>query len=101
MLLFGHLLIPFCGLLSREAKRRRAVLAFWAAWLLVVHWIDLYWLVAPSLDSTAVRIGLIDAACLIGVGGVYLSALVRLAGTRSLVPLGDPRIEESLAFQNS
>jgi len=101
VLLFAHLLIPFCGLLSREAKRRKAILGFWAAWLLVVHWIDLYWLVAPSLNRDGVRIGLIDAACFVGIGGVYLAGLLRLAHGRSLVPLGDPRIEESLAFENS
>ena len=36
------------GLLSREAKRRKAVLGFWAVWMLAAHWIDLYWLVMPS-----------------------------------------------------
>jgi hypothetical protein len=101
VLLFAHLLIPFCGLLSREAKRRKAILGFWAAWLLIVHWIDLYWLVAPSLNPAGVRIGLIDAACLVGIGGVYLAGLLQLAHGRSLVPLGDPRIDESLAFENS
>ena len=41
VLLFGGLLIPFCGLLSRHAKRRRWSLAFWAVWLLAMHWLDL------------------------------------------------------------
>jgi len=31
VLLFGHLLIPFFGLLPREAKRRKLSLGFWAA----------------------------------------------------------------------
>lgn len=101
LLLFGHLLIPFFGLLSREAKRRKAILGFWAGWLLVAHWIDLYWLVAPSLHPEGLRLGLIDAACLVGIGGVYFAGVLWTAGNRPLVPLGDPRLQESLAFENS
>lgn len=114
ILLFGHLLIPFFGLLSREAKRRKVLLGFWAAWLLAAHWIDVYWLVMPSLDATGVRAptgtgaklwscwpGVIDAGCLAGIGGVYLAGLLWTAGHRPLVPLRDPRLQESLAFENS
>ncbi len=100
VLLFGHLLIPFFGLLSREAKRRRVLLGFWAAWLLVAHWIDIYWLVMPSLEYEGLPLGPIDAACLVGVGGLYFAGLLWTAGNRSLVPLGDPRLEESLALRN-
>ena len=101
VLLFGHLLIPFFGLLPREAKRRKAILGFWAGWLLVAHWLDLYWLVVPSLEAAGLRLGLIDAGCLVGIGGVYFAGVLWTAGTRPLVPLGDPRLEESLAFENS
>ena len=41
LLLFVHLLVPFFGLLSREVKRRKVVLGFWAVWLLAAHWLDL------------------------------------------------------------
>jgi hypothetical protein len=101
ILLFGHLLIPFFGLLCREAKRRKAILAFWAVWLLVAHWIDLYWLVMPSLGPKGVPPGVIDLGCLVAIGGVWMAGLLWTAGRRSLVPLGDPRLAESLAFENS
>jgi len=101
ILLFGHLLIPFFGLLSREVKRRKVTLGFWAVWLLVAHWIDLYWLVMPSLGPGSVPPGLVDAASLVGIGGLYLAGVVLLAGRCPLVPLADPRLEEALAFENS
>ena len=53
-LLFGHLLIPFAGLLSRHAKRRKPVLVFWAVWLLVFHWIDVSWQIGRA--SCRVRV---------------------------------------------
>jgi hypothetical protein len=101
VLLFGHLLVPFFGLLSREVKRRRLLLGFWAVWLLVAHWIDLYWLVMPSLGPGELPFSFVDAACLLGIGGVYFAGVLLTTGSRALVPLGDPRLRESLAFRNT
>jgi hypothetical protein len=100
VLVFGHLLIPFFGLLSRHAKRNKAVLAFWAAWLLVVHWFDVYWLVMPALRSEEFPLGLVDVCMFVGLGCLYLAGVWRLAASRALVPLKDPRLEESLALEN-
>jgi hypothetical protein len=43
---------------------------------------------------------LIDVAALIGIGGLLAATLVRLMASNSLRPTGDPRLPESLAFQN-
>ncbi|HEX4123709.1 MAG TPA: hypothetical protein VHY37_03220, partial [Tepidisphaeraceae bacterium] len=47
--LFGCLLIPFAGLLSRHVKRNRHSLMFWAGWVLFFHYIDMYWLIMPEM----------------------------------------------------
>ena len=99
-LLFGHLLIPFFGLLSREVKRRKILLGAWAVWMLVVHWIDLYWLVMPTFAPEYLPFSAIDPLCFVAVGSLFLAGLVRCAGRRNLVPVKDPRIDESLAFEN-
>lgn len=105
LLLFGHLLVPFVALLPRWAKRRRPVLAFWALWLLLMHLVDVYWLVMPHFDAyqtmRGVADGLIDIGCVVGVTGIFLGAAVRLAAGHSLVPAHDPRLAESLAFHNA
>lgn len=100
LLLFGHFLLPFLGLLSRHVKRNRALLAGWAAVLLLMHLVDLYWLIMPTLSPEGVSIGIIDFACLFGVGGLFFGGLLRRMDGRPLVPLRDPRIGESLAFEN-
>jgi hypothetical protein len=100
-LLLVHLLIPFLGLLSREVKRQKMLLGIWAVWMLVAHWLDIYWLVMPTLALDRLPLGAIDVCCIVGIGCLFLAGLVWTARNRSLVPLGDPRLEESLTFENS
>jgi hypothetical protein len=99
-LLFGHLLIPFLGLLSREMKRRKALLGFWAAWMLVVHWVDLYWLVMPGLFPERPPFGIMDVCCIVGLGCLFVAGIVRTAGRCSPVAMKDPRLGESVGFGN-
>jgi hypothetical protein len=101
VLLGGNLLLPMLGLLSRHVKRCKPLLAFWAVWLLAMHWIDLNWLVMPALNPEGPKLLAVDICCMLGIGGVWLAGLCRLAGDRPLVPLADPRLAESLAFENT
>jgi hypothetical protein len=100
-LLVGHFLLPFAGLVSRYAKRSRPMLAFWAFWLLAMHWLDLWWLILPEHSPQGAPAPWLDLLCWLGVGGLWAAALVRVAGARSLVPRGDPRLAESLRFENA
>ncbi len=100
VLLFGHFLLPFCGLMSRRAKRNKRVLAGWAVWLLVMHWIDLYWLAAPKAGSGP-QFGVVDVLCLAGMLSLYMAVLLRIAADRGLIPQRDPWLAESLAFRNA
>ncbi len=101
ILLFGHFVLPFAGLLSRHAKRNLGVLAFWAAWMLVMHAVELFWLVMPGTERDGALVNPMDVASLLAVGGIWIFALTRLAGERALIPANDPRLSESLAFENS
>jgi len=102
VLLAGHLVIPFFGLLSRRAKRRAGILAFWSAWLLAMHWLDLYWLVMPAVEQPVSVLGaMIDVLLAVGMAALYLAAAARIAATRCLVPRRDPRLVESLVFENT
>ena len=100
-LLFGHLLIPFVGLLSRHVKRNLTFLGFWAGWMLVMHWVDLYWLIAPENMVGGWRvIPLPEIACVLLVVGVFGAYFVRTLTAAKLRPARDPRLNESLAFHN-
>jgi hypothetical protein len=99
-LILGHFVMPFFGLMSRGARRDRRVLLFWSAVLLVMHWIDIFWLVMPSFSDTAVSPGLFDLLCFAGVALIWLASMLRNATAIRLVPTGDPFLRESLAFHN-
>jgi hypothetical protein len=100
VLLFGHWMIPFVALLSREVKRRKALLAFWCVWLLALHYLDLYWLAMPTWHEHTVPLNLADAACVLGMGAVYLAGALTLARGKALLPVKDPQLAESLSFEN-
>jgi len=106
ILLFGQFIIPFIGLMSRHVKRRRPILMFWAAWVLVFHWVDLYWLIMPELDISPmtgiarVHFGVVELLCFLGVGGIFTATYLRFLAKNALRPLNDPRIDESVIFQN-
>ncbi len=98
--LFGTFCLPFLGLISRYAKRRRKILAFWAVWIIVAQWINLYWVVMPEF-SHSFTISLMDLTGFLGVGGIWFAGITKLATGASLVPIKDPRLNDSLRFENA
>jgi uncharacterized membrane protein YpjA len=100
VLVLGHFVLPFLGLMPRGVKRRPAVLGLWAGWLLAMHYLDVLWLVMPELGP-ALALGPIEIGLLVAVAGVYAAGLLgRAAAAGSLVPTHDPRLHESLGFTN-
>ena len=100
-LLFGHFVVPFLALLSRRPKRRPRLLILVASWLLVMHWLDLYWLVVPEVSPGRFGLSPLDLLCFVGIGGLFLAAVVWRLGRHELVPVRDPRLAESLAFESA
>ncbi len=94
-LLVGHFVIPFLGLMSRHVKSNRTAMVCLAAWLLVMHYFDLYWLVMPELGPR-LTFGLIELGTLVGVVCFWLLGASLIATQTSLVAVGDPRFGDSL-----
>jgi hypothetical protein len=100
VLALGHFVVPFFFLLPRAIKRSDGALAAVSIWLLVMHLLDLYWLVMPSLYPDGMVPSLLDAMAAIGCCGVFLAAFGGALRRQALVPLRDPRLPESLTFEN-
>ena len=93
--------VPFLGLVSRFAKRSRALLAFWAVWILAFQWLNIYWVTMPEYSPAGFTFGLMDVTCFVAIAGLWVAGMALLAGRRSLVPTGDPRLQDSLEFENA
>ena len=99
LLMAGHFGVPFFYLMGRTIKRRGSTLAIGGAWLLAMHFLDIYWQVMPTLHPEGLRPSLLDVAALVTVGGCFVAAASWLMRRQALVPLRDPRLAESLALE--
>ena len=99
-LMAGHFGAPFFYLMGHAVKRRGSTLAIGGAWLLVMHFVDLYWQIMPTLHPEGISPSVLDVAAFVAVGGCFVSAASWLMRRHALVPLRDPRLAESLAFEN-
>ncbi len=97
----GHFVAPFLFLMGRSVKRKGTTLALAGAWLLAMHFVDLYWQIMPTLHPEGIRPSVLDLAALLAVGGCFVASASWLMRRQALVPLRDPRLAESLAFENA
>lgn len=100
VLVFGHFIIPFMLLLPRAMKRNFTALRIMAIWILIMHWLDLYWLAMPSLHHHGAVISWMDLAAFAGIGGIFLWSIMRRYASHPLVPVNDPRLETSIKMKN-
>jgi hypothetical protein len=101
ILILGHFVVPFLLLVSRMIKRRPLYLAITGVYVVVMCWIDLYWLVIPEFSPGVARFGWLDILCFLGMNGVFSAVFVFRLARHSAVAEKDPRLEESLAFENA
>jgi hypothetical protein len=102
-----HFFLPFLYLLSRHVKRARWPLAVGAAWMLLMHLVDMYWLILPnygthgeSAHHAHLAVSWLDGAALVGMAGAFLAAFGVLLKKNKVLAINDPRLPESLAHEN-
>ena len=123
LLIFGHLLIPFMGMMARTVRRSKTFLLFSSIYLLAMHWVDHFWIVKPQLGATidhdgykrngdlievanqseylwSVLPGMPEILLLAGMAAIFIASFCLITGNRSLVALKDPRLHEALNYDN-
>ncbi len=101
LLIVGHFVLPLFAMLPRAAKRNRGSLAFFAIWLLLMHYIDLYWQVMPVFYKHGFGMSWLSPVCLVAVASTMALVFWSSFRERPLVPVGDPRLKQCLAFHNA
>ncbi|MEW6741666.1 MAG: quinol:cytochrome C oxidoreductase [Planctomycetota bacterium] len=100
LLLCGHFIVPFLVLLSRVPKRRGTALALTAAWVLFMHWWDLYWLVMPQVMPEWHGFPVVELLSLTGLVGLLSGATILRMRRIALVAGRDPFLSESVVYEN-
>ena len=96
----GHFGIPFVLFMSRHAKRHLGFHFGMAIWLLLMHILDLYWIIMPTVSPKGIHISFTDISTFLFIGGVYCYFFLRQLSKGYLIPINDPRLKESETFEN-
>lgn len=118
ILLVGHFMIPFVLLISRWIKRWRLTLALGAVWMAAFAWLDLWYLIMPPVPTklatydsysafaeanAGASTGLFDPlpyTMLVGMMGLLVWSTASRLSRGAVLCRRDPRLPESLRFEN-
>jgi hypothetical protein len=95
ILVLFHFAIPFALLLSRPFKRDIRKLAWLAAWLMLMRYLDLFWIIEPNFSKT-LSLTLADVVVPIAIGGIWLWYFFRNLASLPLLPAYDVDAHEVL-----
>lgn len=100
-LLIGRFIIPFFILLPASSKNNLKLLKFMAIWIVVIHFIEQYWIVMPNRGLTNpdfhyIQPHWMDLTTIIGLVGISLWLFFDRFGKQSMVCVNDPKFNESM-----
>jgi hypothetical protein len=95
-LLVGKFATPFFLMLPRDSKRNEGMLIKVGIFMLIAQWIDVMWLVQPEFFADGPRFGLTEAGVTLGFIGLFGLAVTHFLGKHNAVPIGDPRLAQSV-----
>lgn len=96
LLILGKFIVPFIALLPRWAKRNSSHLVAVSTLILVMQYVDVYWLVYPNFYEDKLVFALPEILIFLGFLGLFLMTVTRFLSRNKLVPVKDPRLKESL-----
>jgi hypothetical protein len=95
MLVIFHFVIPFAMLLSRPFKRNIRKLVWVAVLLMLMGYLDLFWIIEPNFSKT-LTVTLADIVVPIAIGGIWLWYFFRNLASLPLLPAYDQDAHEVL-----
>lgn len=91
-----HFFAPFLLLLFRSVKKNIRALISIALLILIVHAIEMLWMIAPTFYPRA-SIHWTDFAAWLGIGGIWLAVFLGNLKRHPLLARNDPRMENPVA----
>ena len=104
ILMVGHFVVPFLITLSRHIKKNLGIMMLMSLFCLVVHVLDMFWIVRPMVYSNVEAPGnasaIIDIVAILGGVFIFAGYLVQRVAGSTLVAVHDPYMHESLEHKN-
>jgi len=94
-LVLFHFAVPFAILLSRPFKRDVTKLVWLAMWLMLMRYLDLFWVIEPNFSKT-ITVTWADIIVPVAMGGLWLAYFCRNLASMPLVPAYDAFASEVL-----
>ena len=88
-------IVPFLFLLPRWVKRDQGAMIIISVLILVMEYVDIYWMVYPSYDKENIHFGLLEIGLLVGFISLFLYVVFHFLSRYPLIPVQDPREGES------
>jgi len=99
ILVLFHFAVPFAMLLSRAFKRNIRKLVWVAILLMLMRYLDLFWIIEPNFSKTF-SITVADIVVPIAIGGIWLWCFFRNLAALPLLPAYDVDAHEVLQPQH-
>ncbi|NKB88553.1 MAG: hypothetical protein GKS06_10060 [Acidobacteria bacterium] len=96
VLIAFHFALSFLLLLARRRKQAPSALMRIAVWILVLRFVDIFWLIAPAFSPGEFQLHWMDITAPLAIGGLWLAFFFHRLGSWPLLPANDPRIDEAL-----
>lgn len=95
-LLIFKFIVPFFALLPRGAKRDKCHLVRVSILLLIMQWVDVYWLVYPNFNEGHAVFSFYEIGLFVGFLGAFLFCITRFLTQNKVMAIKDPYLQESL-----
>jgi hypothetical protein len=95
-LLIFRFIVPFIALLPRGLKRNEAHVIAVSCLVLVMQYVDIWWMVYPNFFDGHMLFGFWEIGLMALFAGLFLICLIGFFSKHSLVAIKDPRLQEAL-----
>lgn len=96
LFLIGRFAIPFVLLVGKKAKTNYKLLTAVSIWIIVLQFLEMFWIVMPILHEGSFSIHWLDFTLLLAFSGLSAGLFFRQFGKHSMIPKNDPLLTESL-----
>ena len=96
LLLIFRFIVPFIALLPRGLKRNENHVIAVSTLILVMQYVDIYWMVYPNFNDGLIKFGFLEIGLFLGFLGLFLLGVTTFFKKHSMVALKDPRLHEAI-----